>query len=277
MRDAFVSRRRLLRVAVAAGTGVVVTSGCGSLVPTTTTGAPAGEAPAGVPGGGSDGRFRQVDGAVNVRDFGGYSVEGQYTVARGRIYRSGSLHRVTEQGVGQLAALKLATVIDFRATGEAAGRPDKLPAGVTSVSAPVASPAAMGPPTVGLTKPEEKTLTEFRAFVSGAETRASYGAALRAVLAAGDRPTLWHCNSGTYRTGWGSAVLLTAIGVPRAQVYEDFLLSNAAFGATFAFPEYLDAAFGEVTNLYGSFDSYLDRGLGFGPDAQAQLRRALVV
>jgi protein-tyrosine phosphatase len=264
MLDVKFSRRRLIQTAFAAGAGLALTPAC-SLIDTG----------AGGPRRPQDRRFLPIDGLFNARDVGGHAA-GAQTVVTGRVVRSASLHRVTDRGLSQLANLHLSNVVDFRRVAEIGDRVDRLPPGITVLSAPVAATMAAGPPTGGLTAADSTTQAEFRAYVSTPEARRSFGVALRALAAAPDRPILWHCNSGTYRTGWATAVLLTALGVPKDTVYEDFLLSNVAFGATFAFAEYLDAAFGEATRMFGSFDAYLDSGLGVGQDARARLRSALL-
>jgi protein-tyrosine phosphatase len=268
MLDVKISRRRFVQTAFAAGTSLALTPAC-SLI---RAGAGAGAGPPDRP---QDSRFLSIDGLFNARDIGGHAA-GTQIVLTGRVFRSASLHRVTDLGLRQLGDLHLGSVVDFRRTAEIGSRVDRLPPGVTAVSTPVSATVAAGPPTGGLTEPDSGTRTEFRAYVGRPESRQSFGAALRALAGASDRPLLWHCNSGTYRTGWATAVLLTALGVPKDAVYQDFLLSNVAFGATFAFTEYLDAAFDEVTTTFGSFDAYLDRGLGVDQDAQARLRRALL-
>jgi protein-tyrosine phosphatase len=264
MVDVKVSRRRLIQTAFAAGAGLALTPACSLLDP-------AGAQPPGQ----RDRRFLTIDGVFNARDLGGHPA-GTRTVVTGRVFRSASLNRVADQGLRQLADLHLNYVVDFRRTAEIGARVDRLPHGVTVLSAPIAATVTAGPPTSGLTSPAPSTTAEFRAYVGNPAARQSFGSALRALAAAPDRPVLWHCNSGTYRTGWATAVLLTALGVPKDAVYADFLLSNVAFGATFAFAEYLDAAFDEAIHVFGSFEAYLDEGLGIGQDAQDRLRRALL-
>lgn len=215
-----------------------------------------------------------VEGASNVRDLGGHTTAQGSTVVKGRIFRSSSLHRVTEAGVRQLADLHLATVVDFRGQAEAAPRVDHLPAGVTSIPSPVPGAMAAGPPAPA-SEPDPAMVNEFRHYVTDNSARAAFGSALRA-LAAADKPMLWHCNSGTFRTGWASAILLTALGVPRDQVVADFLRSNAAYGGTFAFAEYLDAAFAEADKEFGSFTGFLEQGLGVDAPTLARLRQALL-
>ena len=92
-------------------------------------------------------------------------------------------------------------------------------------------------------------------------------------------PLLVHCTSGKDRTGIASAILLLAVGVPRAVVLEDYDLTNRyrrdvshLFGPSTpedlislllsAPAHYLEAALDEMDRRFGSFDGYLAKGLG---------------
>lgn len=216
-----------------------------------------------------------VDGAFNVRDLGGHTTADGSTIVKGRIFRSSALNRATDKGAAKLAELGITTIIDFRQPDEAAARPDHLPDGVRVLAKPIRGYG--GPPQPGgLLEPDPQTIDEFRNYVTDESSRESLGAALR-YLADSSAPVLWHCNSGTYRSGWASAVLLTALGVPREQVNQDFLLSNDAFGGTFAFVEYLDAAFAQADATFGSFADYLADGLGVDEATLQRLRASLLV
>src|SRR5215831_9432213 len=46
-------------------------------------------------------------------------------------------------------------------------------------------------------------------------------------LSSADAPALIHCTGGKDRTGMTIAVLMTLLGVPRQQVYEEYMKSNA--------------------------------------------------
>jgi protein-tyrosine phosphatase len=103
---------------------------------------------------------------------------------------------------------------------------------------------------------------------------------------------VYHCSAGKDRTGWATAVLLTALGASRETVMADYLASNgylveknkAMFSAMPAATAaklqpvftvraaYLQAAFDEVDRRYGSFDHYLGEGLGLDDAALARLR-----
>ena len=89
-------------------------------------------------------------------------------------------------------------------------------------------------------------------------------------------PVLFHCSAGKDRTGVVTAVILTALGIDKEIIYQDYLLTNEKplyykkmalemdpesreiFLEYFqAKKEYLDAAFDEINKIYGSFDNFL--------------------
>ena len=65
-----------------------------------------------------------------------------------------------------------------------------------------------------------------RGFVTDARQREAFGAALRLLCSPGRLPLLYHCTGGKDRAGWMTAIVLTALGVPRELVLRDYLLSN---------------------------------------------------
>ena len=185
-----------------------------------------------------------VPGALNVRDLGGYTTRDGRQVRWGTVYRSASLGGVTPAGDTVLAGLRLGKVIDFRSPAErAANGVDVLPPGVEDVTLPIDTGDAGG--SIGSLTPAQFAALFgngqaaadmqqlYQQFVTSATDRRQFGAALRAI-AHGGSPLLFHCSAGKDRTGWMSAVLLTAQGVPRSQVYADFLLSNAELASSTA-------------------------------------------
>jgi protein-tyrosine phosphatase len=94
-------------------------------------------------------------------------------------------------------------------------------------------------------------------------------------------------------------VLLGALGVDRATITEDYLLTNEVTAGDVekivgalnvrkgvppeilrpvldAAPEYLDTAFAQVEADYGALDGYLRSGLGLADDELAALRARLL-
>ncbi|WP_240799251.1 tyrosine-protein phosphatase [Streptomyces sp. A0958] len=89
--------------------------------------------------------------------------------------------------------------------------------------------------------------------------------------------TVFHCSAGKDRTGWGTAVLLTLLGVPRETVEADFLASNQYTGNPRAVElSWLRAAFAEVDHIYGDFDTYVREGLKLDAATVTTLRAKML-
>jgi len=259
-------------------------------------------------------RHVELDGAVNVRDIGGYRSTWGLEVRRGRLFRGDALGQLSDHDLERLDWLGLRTVIDFRTPGEILLiGPDRLPAGVESVSLPVSGGDLEGVYELITSGDHERQRRELgdgraarfmvqmnRGFVADARQREAFGAALRLMCTAGRLPLLYHCSSGKDRTGWMTAIVLTALGVPRGVVLRDYLLSNDFHRTEYfklrfdlvetgivADPEllrpimeqsatYLGAAFEEADRRYGSFGAFVTCGLDVGDAMVDELRRGLL-
>ena len=114
--------------------------------------------------------------------------------------------------------------------------------------------------------------------MSGTSPLAQYKVFFSRIEDPNNLPTVMHCSAGKDRTGWASAAILTALGVPKATVMQDYLASNdylkekndktlaqtaALIDRSLIEPvltvkkEYLDASFSEVKAKYKTFDKYL--------------------
>jgi protein-tyrosine phosphatase len=250
-------------------------------------------------------RHVALDGAVNVRDIGGYRSVYGLEVVRGRLFRGDSLGQLTRADVERLDRLGLRTVIDFRTSGEVlTGGDDRLPYGGGDLGAIYELIAS------GDHERQRRELGDGRAaslmaemnrgFVTDARQREAFGAALRLLCAPGRLPLLYHCAGGKDRAGWMTAIVLTVLGVPREPVLGDYLLSNDFHRTGYqklrldlvktgivADPEllrpvleesatYLGAAFEEADRSYGSFGRFLTYGLEVSEAMLAELRRALL-
>ncbi|MFF5929645.1 tyrosine-protein phosphatase [Streptomyces hydrogenans] len=261
--------------------------------------------------------IRQIplQGAVNVRDLGGYPTYDGERVRHGLVYRSDHLGKLTEADLVTLAGLGLARAVDFRIPLEVGhDGADRLPAGVTAVARPITDNGLFGQLTaaIGSRDPvlQEQMLgggraaafmaDVYRTFVTDAANRAAFGRTLRELAAPGTGPVLYHCTSGKDRTGWTSWLLLRLVGVPERSATEDYLASNALRAAHDArvreglrqsgmmrnpeliVPlqevrrEYLDAALDEVRAGYGGLYRYVTAGLGLDLRTVAGLRERLV-
>jgi len=255
-----------------------------------------------------------LDGAVNVRDIGGYRSAHGLEVVPGRLFRGDALNRLTSSDVELLDRLGLRTVIDFRSAGEVLiGGADRLPYGIEFVHLPVSGgdlEAVYELIASGDHDRQRRDLGDgraasfmagiYRGFVADGRLREAFGTALRLMCAPGRLPLLQHCTSGKDRAGWMTAIVLTALGVPRELVLRDYLLSNDYHRAghdrlrldllktgIMADPgllrpvleqsaTYLGAAFEETDRRYGSFGRFLTHGLEITEAMLDGLRRALL-
>jgi protein-tyrosine phosphatase len=255
-----------------------------------------------------------LDGAVNVRDIGGYRTSYGLEVARGRLFRGDALSRLSGHDTERLERLGLRIVVDFRTPGEVllAGA-DRLPFGIELVSLPVGGGDLGAVYELIASGDHERQRAELgdggaaslmveinRGFVTDARQREAFGAAVRLVCSAGRLPLLYHCSGGKDRAGWMTAIVLTALGVPREVVLRDYLLSNDFHRTEYqklrydlvktgivADPDllrpvmeqsatYLGAAFEEAERRYGSFGRFVTRGLEVSDAMLGELRRTLL-
>ena len=122
----------------------------------------------------------------------------------------------------------------------------------------------------------------YRWFASAPVPRQIFADALRLIASPDALPLLFHCTAGKDRTGWTAAVLLPLLGVDRATVTGDYLLSNRYRDARADDPlngvqrSWLDAAFDQVDRTYGSFSAYVRDGLRLDDREIAALRARLL-
>jgi len=246
----------------------------------------------------------------NFRDLGGYEAEDGRTVKWGVVYRSGELSQLDDGDVAKLSELGIKTVVDLRSQEEIAARGEgRLPPEATLRAMPIASSdmfAKIIPMMLAGNFSEVPTdLLDQVNRLLAAEFTAEFGALLRMLADPRNRPLVFHCTQGKDRTGFGAAVILSALGVPWERVVEDYLLSNhyrkaenekllemlrgfasdgeseeIAFervqGLLYVKETSLQAALNEIVGRHGSFEGYLDRALGFPQDSLRRLRDDLL-
>ncbi|MEU7604738.1 tyrosine-protein phosphatase [Streptomyces sp. NPDC041003] len=261
--------------------------------------------------------IRQIplQGAVNVRDIGGYRTWTGGKVRQGLVYRSDALSKLTDADVTTVSGLGLTKVVDFRIPMELQyDGADRLPPGLNPTSRPVSDlglygtlvgAIASGDPVtqeqmLGGGRAESYMRDIYRTFVTSPENRAQFAATLREIADGSQGPILYHCTSGKDRTGWTSYVLLRALAVPEDTAERDYLASNtfrAAYDARLRAglkqsgrmqnpdlliplqevrQDYLDAATTQMEADYGSFYGYLTQGLGLDLRTLAKLQNKMV-
>lgn len=244
----------------------------------------------------SERRRIPLDGAVNFRDIGGYATSDGRRLRWGRVFRSDSLAELSEGDVATVNALGLRTLCDLRGEPEREHRPNRpLPVATHAIGFmprlgdQLLAEARAG--RIGVPEIEHTVRQIYRDFVTA--QAATFSALLRTIADADALPLVFHCTSGRDRTGFASALLLLALGVPRATVEADYALSNAyrrdltfqvggavapeIMGAlTQAHPSYLAAAFKTIDADWGSAERYLRDGLGLDEAMRSRLTTQLL-
>ncbi|BEK86785.1 tyrosine-protein phosphatase [Nocardia seriolae] len=254
-----------------------------------------------------------LQGAVNVRDVGGYVTYTGDPTKSGRVIRADALGKLTDADVQKLGTLGVKTVVDFRTSAEVQGLgADRLPAGVSAVARPIddggiylKTAQAIGTKDpvqqqalLGDGKAEQIMRNAYTNFL-GADATAKFSQTIKDVAAASG-PFLYHCTSGKDRTGWMTYVLLRAVGVPESITRQDYLLSNQYRAAADAAlrdqlkaaglmqnpdlliplqivsDDYLNVAVDQMNQKYGDFGNYLTKGLGLDAGTILRLHEKLV-
>jgi protein tyrosine/serine phosphatase len=166
----------------------------------------------------------------NFRDLGGHRTTDGRTVHYGRLYRSDSLHRLTDTECGQLCAVGVRTILDLRRPHEIErdGRIRET-AGLTyhnihpihrewdpSLYVPEAGPA--------------RYLAD-RYLDMATEGAEGLGAALRLIADPANAPLVMHCFAGKDRTGVLSALTLSLLGVADDDIAAEYAVSERAQAA----------------------------------------------
>jgi protein-tyrosine phosphatase len=235
-------------------------------------------------------RSLPLTGASNFRDLGGYAGHGGRQVRWRRIFRSDHLADLTPTDVAQVTELGLTRVCDFRGTQERVPQACVLPQ--VKVHALSIEPTVVQGMKSLLASGQAPTVQDtvrlmeqtYRDFVLHNSVRF---AELFGHLLESDAPLVFHCTAGKDRTGFAAALILTALGVPKAVVMQDYLLTNDLYrmphtSAPFApqevlnvlwrvQPNFLEAAFHAVEAEYGSLQHYLAKTLGMGAPEMARL------
>ena len=237
-----------------------------------------------------DTRKLPFTGAHNFRDLGGYKTSDGKTVKWGKVYRSDNLHSLTDEDLKYMERLNLKSVVDFRSDEERNEEPDRLTPDMT----PILLPIKFEPEGVTETLVRDLTfgdldssnlLRDFNVILVKEFTE-EYKEFFRYIVDNGGEPFVLHCTAGKDRAGFGSAMILTVLGVPREKIIEDYLLTNTYVSdhvdrklletelKTFFRADsdnlrkinlveerYIQAAFDTIDSHWGGMDQYISEGL----------------
>lgn len=178
-------------------------------------------------------RVVPMEGGHNFRDIGGYRTQDGLHVARGLVYRSGTMSELSDADHAVLDSLGLQLVCDLRSTGERARRPSRMPNTVTFEIWARDHDMSAGDLTRIVHRPDASA-DQVRNVMIEAYCRLPYEQAqsYRALfhhIADGALPLVFHCAAGKDRTGVAAALLLDMLGVGREDVMDDYRLTDRFF------------------------------------------------
>lgn len=245
----------------------------------------------------------KLQGAKNIRDFGGIVNREGRRIKKKRFLRSGALEGLTKRDRQILTEeYRLGEVIDLRTDEEVKGRPDVKIEGVTNYHLSLLNIRLPG---ISHEKDDEETYKLipdmrdlYRRIVGDSYAIAQLKEVFSHILNAPDEQSiLWHCTEGKDRCGITSAIFLYLLDVDMKTIYEDYLFTNQvalkkasrfywlirifkrnrqladkARAAFLADQSYLEAALDEITQKFGSLDDYLEHQLGITPQMREKFK-----
>ena len=170
-------------------------------------------------------RHYPFEGCFNFRDIGGYLNQDGKRVKKGMYFRTGRQDRMTENDLAQLSDLKISTQIDLRKPDEVL---DQGKGPLESMGANYINIAVI--PEGGsdqLSKLVGDTGISGKRYLGYLEFGPTSWLRLFGILAKEENlPVVLHCTAGKDRTGVSTAFLLSVLGVSRAVIEADYLLTN---------------------------------------------------
>lgn len=228
------------------------------------------------------------------------------TLKEGKIYRSGHLFQLKDKHFKTLKNFGIKEIIDLRNSKEIAQKPDHRPGGIAYKNESAfedegdqldqARKLVLKGKVSGADA-EKRMLDFYRNYVT------EHPEIIRKIVTGileSDTPVLYHCTAGKDRTGIITALVLTVLRFDKETIDNDYLLSNnyrkklvdqrlrLARNLHFIYPKldigvleklswvetaYLDAAFIEINNKYGSADRYIQEVLGISEDKREEYIR----
>lgn len=254
-------------------------------------------------------RVAPLAGVGNFRDFGGYPTADGGQIARGQLYRSAHFANATKEDVALLNGLNIAFVVDLRRPEERAVDPNVWPGAagrtVANDEGTLRPPAHVGVYEIAAHTPD-MVAGFMRENYSGYPYEERYARLFQAFLHGllSDGAGVVHCAAGKDRTGVACALVLSALGVDRETIFQDYELTNKAVDLNeriawlrtrlAAVPggppsdaallpmvgvqrDYLEASFAAIEARDGDVMTYLAGTLDFGAAEVAALRKRYIV
>lgn len=243
-----------------------------------------------------------LDGGINFRDLGGLRTADGQQIRHGKLFRAGSLDRLSADDCALLAGVPVSHVVDYRDPDEAAARPDILWSGASYHACP-ANPIRHKV-TANLESLGSEQLSAFdsQAFMLDLYQQLpfnnpAYRHLVTLLQRQEDGALVQHCAVGKDRTGVGAALVLFALGADESTVMEDYLVTGTTLApfrqellaslaqtlnekalSQFSFvlsvqEAFLATAIKAIKERHGSVNRWLATEYGLDDDARYALQR----
>ncbi len=260
-------------------------------------------------------RHIDLPGLINFRDIGFYpatDIDGQHRIVKpGMLYRSGHFNDLDDNANTAMTDRHIDLVFDFRNEKERLKKPSQFLAPYSPTIIELTLDPGSGASFL-------KALPDIRSRDAALDVASMermmqqinrslvtdhadvYRQFFNHLLAATPSAVAFHCASGKDRTGVAAALLLSALGVERETIIEDYMLTNSCLDvhhhvaramADFdnryqsvmqadvltamyeVQPGYLSAALDEIDHQYGSINNYLHQKMGLERSSLAKLQQ----
>lgn len=242
-------------------------------------------------------RFFKMDSVHNFRDIGGYYTEDGHQIRWGKIYRSGSLSRLSDRDKEEINKLGIKTILDLRSADSKRSFPQDLLDDKNYIRIPIGddgyefiSPKIMEN---RFLRGDAIIFTQdtYRSFVDSYTDQ--FARFFDYLCDRDNYPIVFNCYLGKDQTGIATYLLLRALDVPVETAEEDYMLSNAGIKRplfvrgveelseskeeVIAMMSNTDLAFLRyglscIRKKYGSVDEYMDKGLKLTPEKRKMLQ-----
>ncbi|MEY2399590.1 MAG: protein-tyrosine phosphatase [Actinomycetota bacterium] len=177
-------------------------------------------------------RVIALEGVRNFRDLGGYPTVDGFTTAWAQVYRADAVSALTPAGWEALGDLGIKRVYDLRRQSER----DRSPTVEHGLDHEVVH-LSIGPKAAEMSLVDwftergtevswgvDYVADTYRELLT--EWSAAFARLMTELAQPSHRPAVFHCTAGKDRTGLAAALLLSALGVDRELVLDDYELTN---------------------------------------------------
>lgn len=252
---------------------------------------------------------------ANFRDLGGLRTKDGREVAPKRLLRCGDMSELTGETIRSLQEeYHVVNVVDLRTAEERGKAPDcEVPGARAYVLDFFPGEKLMGRGQATGSREQLMNMQNaqllhdymkklYGEFITTRTARDAIRSFVQILLETEEGATVFHCFAGKDRTGISAAVILTILGVPRDTIMEDYMETNhmratanqvildglrqkcaseemlkAVETALSVDQDYLCTSFETAHREYGSFENYIETGLGIGQEEQKRLKELYLV